>query len=376
MRMPKPVNCTILCFFALIAIPASSLFAQDPASLRDPGPPIITSESIIFRFKERLDPSNIMEAGPPIVTAESIIFRYKGVKTTPLSVMVDGDFNEGKEPFPMTRNRHDLYYYVLERKGKRTLNIEGTRVKYRFRVDGSWIMDPQNDNETVDQRKREYSYLVIGTAATARLANMKMPDTVMVNGSFNNWEDPILMTKNKYDLFFCVFNRKGLKSIIVDEGTYSYRYLVDGVWMRDPYNPLVEYDRYGTEFSTFNVDAPIIVAEKNPVPVTRNDDYVFDYKNRNARGEVYLVTRTDYVFYYKNRNAREVYLVGDFNNWNPYSHPLRKNRSGLWEVVLDIPPGSYLYRFIVDGVYKPDPLNKDLVKDRSDNAYSSLKLPL
>jgi 1,4-alpha-glucan branching enzyme len=88
------------------------------------------------------------------------------------------------------------------------------------------------------------------------------------------------------------------------------------------------------------------------------------------------VTRTDYVFYYKNRNAREVYLVGDFNNWNPYSHPLRKNRSGLWEVVLDIPPGSYLYRFIVDGVYKPDPLNKDLVKDRSDNAYSSLKLPL
>ena len=354
MRMPKPVNCTILAFFALIAIQAPSLFALDPASLKDPGPPIITSESIIFRFKGRLDPSNIMEAGPPIVTAESIIFRYKGVKTTPLSVMVDGDFNEGKEPFPMTRNRHDLYYYVLGRKGKRILSIEDTRVKYRFQVDGSWIKDPQNDNATVDPRKREYSYLVIGTAGSVRLANMKMPETVMVNGSFNNWEDPIPMTKNKYDLFFCVFNRRGSKSIVVDEGTYSYRYLVDGVWMRDTYNPFVEYDRYGTELSTFNIDAPIIVAEKNPVPVTRND----------------------YVFYYKNRNAREVYLVGDFNNWNPYSHPLRKNRSGLWEVVLDIPPGSYLYRFIVDGVYKPDPLNKNLVKDRSDNAYSSLKLPL
>jgi 1,4-alpha-glucan branching enzyme len=54
---------------------------------------------------------------------------------------------------------------------------------------------------------------------------------------------------------------------------------------------------------------------------------------------------------------------------------MRKNKSGLWEVTVDIPPGSYLYRYVVDGVFKTDPLNRNSVKDKFDNAFSRLQLP-
>ena len=33
--------------------------------------------------------------------------------------------------------------------------------------------------------------------------------------------------------------------------------------------------------------------------------------------------------------AKALYLVGDFNNWEPYSHPLTRNEFGTWEIFLE-----------------------------------------
>jgi 1,4-alpha-glucan branching enzyme len=178
--------------------------------------------------------------------------------------------------------------------------------------------------------------------------------TVMVNGDFNRWEEPLPMKKNRNDVFVCVYDKRREKSVVLDEGRYVYRYLVDGVWIKDPHNTEVLYDTYGTELSVFTVADPVIAADSNPVRLGHNE----------------------YVFYYKNRNAKSVILVGDFNNWNPYSTPMAKNGSGLWEATVDIPPGSrYLYRFVVDGSFRTDPLNRNFVKDRFDNAFSQIELP-
>ncbi|MEG1310741.1 MAG: 1,4-alpha-glucan branching protein GlgB [Romboutsia sp.] len=60
-------------------------------------------------------------------------------------------------------------------------------------------------------------------------------------------------------------------------------------------------------------------------------------------------------------NARQVYLVGDFNNWNRESHPMRNiNNSGIWNIFLtDVIIGqSYKYNVIgCDGIsrIKSDP---------------------
>jgi hypothetical protein len=55
---------------------------------------------------------------------------------------------------------------------------------------------------------------------------------------------------------------------------------------------------------------------------------------------------------------------------------LKKNKSGIWEIELHLPPGSYAYRFIVDGIYSRDPLGTKIVHDRFDNVYTSVGIPL
>jgi 1,4-alpha-glucan branching enzyme len=52
--------------------------------------------------------------------------------------------------------------------------------------------------------------------------------------------------------------------------------------------------------------------------------------------------------------AQSVSLVGDFNSWNPDSHPI-KNSNGLWKTTMSLPPGRYEYRFLVDGHWQNDP---------------------
>lgn len=52
--------------------------------------------------------------------------------------------------------------------------------------------------------------------------------------------------------------------------------------------------------------------------------------------------------------AREVYLVSDFNNWNMFGTRLARTADG-WECKVELPKGSYLYKFIVDGDWTADP---------------------
>ena len=53
--------------------------------------------------------------------------------------------------------------------------------------------------------------------------------------------------------------------------------------------------------------------------------------------------------------ARTVYVVGDFNGWNAYSHPLKKDSKGKWKLTLSLTPGRYEYLFLVDDQWKSDP---------------------
>ena len=53
--------------------------------------------------------------------------------------------------------------------------------------------------------------------------------------------------------------------------------------------------------------------------------------------------------------AQSVLLAGEFNSWNPDAHPLERTSNGLWEVSIDLSPGRYEYRFLVDGQWQNDP---------------------
>jgi len=59
--------------------------------------------------------------------------------------------------------------------------------------------------------------------------------------------------------------------------------------------------------------------------------------------------------------AQEVYLAGDFNNWDTSASPMKKDKKGIWKTALPLKPGRYEYRFLVDGNWENDPSCCDCV---------------
>jgi 1,4-alpha-glucan branching enzyme len=62
-------------------------------------------------------------------------------------------------------------------------------------------------------------------------------------------------------------------------------------------------------------------------------------------------------------DADSVSLAGDFNNWDPNANPMTKDAAGLWKATVDLKPGTYHYKFVVDGTWTSDPNNSDTVDD-------------
>ncbi|OGG55495.1 MAG: hypothetical protein A3F84_18790 [Candidatus Handelsmanbacteria bacterium RIFCSPLOWO2_12_FULL_64_10] len=60
-------------------------------------------------------------------------------------------------------------------------------------------------------------------------------------------------------------------------------------------------------------------------------------------------------FKLKAPKAEEVTLCGTFNNWETHSQRLRRDKKGVWGTSLVLEPGTYEYRFLVDGEWQNDP---------------------
>ncbi|NIM18996.1 MAG: hypothetical protein GTO51_01265 [Candidatus Latescibacteria bacterium] len=83
------------------------------------------------------------------------------------------------------------------------------------------------------------------------------------------------------------------------------------------------------------------------------------------------------IFRYYDDEATKVYVVGDFNNWTPTTDPLTdKNGDGEWTLFYPLNPGSYEYKFVVDGTYWiADPRNPLSVSDGFEGRNSVVKVP-
>ncbi len=50
------------------------------------------------------------------------------------------------------------------------------------------------------------------------------------------------------------------------------------------------------------------------------------------------------------KSASSILLVGDFNNWQLGETPLKKAKTGIWSVSLDLETGKeYQFRYLIDG---------------------------
>ena len=52
--------------------------------------------------------------------------------------------------------------------------------------------------------------------------------------------------------------------------------------------------------------------------------------------------------------AEAVYLAGEFNGWDPYSLPMKRDKDGIWKATTRLPPGRYEYKLMAGRVWVED----------------------
>ena len=56
----------------------------------------------------------------------------------------------------------------------------------------------------------------------------------------------------------------------------------------------------------------------------------------------------DATFRFLRPHAQQVHLVGEFNNWQPGSLPMKRSADGFWMATLRLDPGEYRFRYWAD----------------------------
>lgn len=85
--------------------------------------------------------------------------------------------------------------------------------------------------------------------------------------------------------------------------------------------------------------------------------------NRFTRYSSFRYLRGTATFYLPgHKDAKKVYLAGTFNNWSTMEMPMQRTDSG-WVTHLNLKPGKYSYKYIVDGRWTLDPFNRQTEDD-------------
>jgi 1,4-alpha-glucan branching enzyme len=75
-------------------------------------------------------------------------------------------------------------------------------------------------------------------------------------------------------------------------------------------------------------------------------------------------------FYFAAPSAQSVYLTGDFNGWDPTTHPMRRRVDGWWFIEVQLRHGHHRYRFLVDGHPVLDPQSTGIARDEHNEQVS------
>ena len=68
--------------------------------------------------------------------------------------------------------------------------------------------------------------------------------------------------------------------------------------------------------------------------------------------------------------ASTVMLAADFTHWQERAISLRKGRNGVWTATVSLEPGTYHYRFIVDGEGRDEPNCTMRVPEQTQNTQT------
>ena len=81
------------------------------------------------------------------------------------------------------------------------------------------------------------------------------------------------------------------------------------------------------------------------------------------------------VFTLEAPESASVQIAGDFNNWKPQSLDFAESQGRpLWHKTISLRPGSYQYKYLVDGRWIADPSNDKTVDDRFGGTNSMINV--
>ena len=99
-------------------------------------------------------------------------------------------------------------------------------------MDGQWTHDTANKNVVENEHQTLNSILTIGKTVNFNLAGHTTAKNVILSGSFNNWNERVnKMTKTKNGWTF---------TQQLPPGKHYYKFIVDGKWITDPANDLIQ----------------------------------------------------------------------------------------------------------------------------------------
>ena len=196
---------------------------------------------------------------------------------------------------------------------------------YKFIINGGWTTDRDNSLEETDPNGNVNSVYYKPNVSFSLDGHMGNKDAFL-SGSFNGWnpgELPMQRTPTGWTI-----------QLYLADGTYAYKFVVDGKWMEDPANSNRAPDEHKGFNSILRLGSP----------------HLFTLKGYNT--------------------AKAVLLAGSFNNWQTGEWYMHKTQTG-WELPYTLGPGNYEYRFIVDGKWTDDPANPLFVTTRTDHVVNS-----
>ncbi|MBP7602429.1 MAG: hypothetical protein KBA15_00750 [Spirochaetes bacterium] len=168
---------------------------------------------------------------------------------------------------------------------------------------------------------------------------------VLLAGDFSHWK-PLAMERGVNGVWYHFLTR-GLGG-----GQPRYKFIVDGVWIHDPSNPVNDDDGMGSYVSIL----PAFDASEGPQ---------ITYRALDAHTVEFRLHRP---------KARLVSIVGDFNNWNPENDPLSRGRDGTWRLRKKLHPGAFRYCYVIDGEWSLDVYNTETASSDTGQVCSLIRI--
>lgn len=182
------------------------------------------------------------------------------------------------------------------------------------------------------------------TPVTFRFPAPASVQSVSVAGSFNDWN---ISTAPLAD-------HNGVWEATLDlaPGSYQYKLVVNGSqWLTDESAKGFADDGFGGKNSVVEVGAEAMTVGAAAAAPAGGGAAVKAPAGGGAAIPAPPSGMTRVTFRYQPApGARTVSVAGSFNNWTVDATPLQDpTGGGIWEAVLDLAPGTYQYKFVIDG---------------------------